>query len=201
MDDQLDARDLVTQHLESAASALHRLLGNDVTLARIAGAATLMAECIQHGGTIYTCGNGGSMCDAMHLAEELSGRYRDDRRPYPALAISDVGHITCTANDFGYASVFSRFIEGHGGSGDLLVALSTSGASPNILAAAETARAQDMTVIALTGRADSALGASSTIEVCVDAGPHSDRAQELHIKVIHAMIGIIERTLGDATAP
>jgi len=138
------------------------------------------------------------MCDAMHFAEELTGRFRRDRRPLAALAISDPGHLTCTANDFGYEQVFARFVRAHGRAGDVLVAISTSGASANVLAAAEAARELAMPVISLTGRPGSPLGRLAQVDVCTPAGRFSDRVQELHIKVIHVLIELVEHALGAA---
>jgi D-sedoheptulose 7-phosphate isomerase len=153
------------------------------------------------GNRAYSCGNGGSMCDAMHFAEELTGRFRRDRRPLGAMAISDPGHLTCTGNDFGYQQIFARFVQAHGRAGDVLLAISTSGSSANVLAAAEAAREASMAVIALTGRPDSPLGRLAQVEVCTPAGRFADRVQELHIKVIHVLIELVEQAmrLGEAS--
>jgi D-sedoheptulose 7-phosphate isomerase len=141
------------------------------------------------------------MCDAMHFAEELTGRFRRDRRPLAALAISDPGHLTCTANDFGYPEVFARFVQAHGRAGDVLLAISTSGSSANVLAAAEAARERSMPVIALTGRPGSPLARLAQVEVCTPAGRFADRVQELHIKVIHVLIELVEHGLNLADSP
>jgi D-sedoheptulose 7-phosphate isomerase len=135
------------------------------------------------------------MCDAMHFAEELSGRYRKNRRPLAASAISDPGYLTCTANDFGYEEVFARYLLAHGRAGDCLLAISTSGASPNVIAAAKAARDLGITCIGLTGRRESALGREVDLEICTPAGQFADRVQELHIKVIHILIELVERRL------
>lgn len=135
------------------------------------------------------------MSDAMHFAEELSGRYRQNRRALAAQAISDVGHLSCVANDFGYEQVFARYVEAHGQAGDVLVAISTSGTSPNVLRAAEVARARGMHVVAFTGRRDTPLGALADIELCTPAGRYADRVQELHIKVIHILLELVEQAL------
>src|SRR5262245_16629269 len=145
--------------LSQGAEATARLLADRAALEEIAAAGALLASALDAGRTVFACGNGGSMCDAMHFAEELSGRFRGDRRPLPVMAISDPGHLTCTANDFGFVEVFARFLEGHGKAGDILVALSTSGRSPNIIRAAEAARRRGMHVVALTGRAGTPVGA------------------------------------------
>lgn len=133
------------------------------------------------------------MCDAMHFAEELTGRFRKNRKAYPAIAINDPSHLTCVANDFGYDYVFSRYLEGHGSKGDVLIAISTSGSSPTILNAAETAKDHGIKVISLTGKINSELKELSDIHICTPGGQFADRVQELHIKVLHILIEMIER--------
>ena len=135
------------------------------------------------------------MCDAMHFAEELSGRFRRDRPPLAAVAISDPGHITCTGNDYGFDHIFSRYIEAHGRPGDVLVAISTSGESKNVVLAANRAHEVGLRVIGLTGRVGSSLGCAADVEICTAAGAFADRVQELHIKVIHILIELVERTV------
>ncbi len=148
--------DDVQRTLAEAADSLSRLQSDTAMLERIAQAGVMLAETFAAGGRAYSCGNGGSMCDAMHFAEELTGRFRDDRRGYAALAISDPGHLTCVGNDYGYERVFARFIEAHGRAGDVLLAITTSGTSRNVVAAAQAAKGLGMKVIALTGRASHA---------------------------------------------
>jgi len=186
---------VITDTLLEARSAIDALLANKATLAAIEQAGRMLTESLAKGGRVYSCGNGGSMCDAMHFAEELSGRFRLDRRPLPATAISDPGHMTCVANDFGYEAVFSRYVEAHGRKGDCLLAISTSGKSPNVLAAARAATARGTKVIAMTGRVGSPLSELATIEICTPAGRFSDRIQELHIKIVHILIELVEREL------
>ena len=186
---------LIADTLAEASAALDALRENAPALAAIAAAGHAMAETLRRGGRVFSCGNGGSMCDAMHFAEELSGRYRDDRRPLAAVAISDPGHLSCVANDYGYEAVFSRYLEAHGRNGDCLLAISTSGSSRNVLAAAAAAKAVGMTVVALTGRSGAPLGDAADIVIGTPAGRYTDRVQELHIKVIHILIGLIERAL------
>ena len=181
--------------LADAAAALARLSADAQAIQTIAGAGHALAQSFAQGGRAFSCGNGGSMADAIHFAEELSGRFRRDRRGYAAAAISDPGHLTCVANDFGYEAVFARYVESHGRRGDCLVAISTSGSSPNVLRAAEAALALGMTVIALTGRRDSPLGKLADFDLCTPGGEFADRVQELHIKVIHILIELIEREL------
>lgn len=184
---------LVEASLNEASTALLALLHNEAALAAIEKAGTVLIEVFQQKGRVFACGNGGSMCDAMHFAEELTGRYRRDRAALAATAISDAGHLTCVGNDLGYEHVFSRYIEAHGRAGDCLVALSTSGTSKNIIRAAEAARALGMYVIVLSGRPSEALEVLSTVYVCTPGGAFADRVQELHIKVLHIFIELIER--------
>jgi len=185
----------VKNTLDEALSALQALIGNEVMLQRIAAAGQLLADTFAAGGRAYSCGNGGSMCDAMHFAEELTGRFRDNRPGYAALAISDASHLSCVGNDFGYEQVFARFIEAHGRAGDVLLAISTSGTSKNVLAAVDTARQRGMKVIGLTGRERTPLAESADIAIVTTAGQYADRVQELHIKVIHILIELVERRL------
>lgn len=179
--------------LEESATALASLLRNEPALTAIENAAQCLIDAFADDKRVFSCGNGGSMSDAMHFAEELTGRYRLNRRGLPATAISDVGHLTCVANDFGYDQVFSRYIESHGKGGDVLFAISTSGTSSNIIRAAQAASSQGMRVITLTGQPDSVLGKMADIDICTPGGQFADRAQELHIKVIHLLIELVER--------
>lgn len=187
--------DFIRAELGEALHALRVLIEDQSALERVAAAATLIAERLEQGQRVFSAGNGGSMCDAMHFAEELSGRFRKDRRALDATAFSDPGFLTCAANDFGYDQVFARAIEAHGRAGDVLVLFSTSGSSANIVAAAESAKKQGVTVIGLTGRADSPLARAAEIAIVTPAGPYADRVQELHIKIVHILIALIERHL------
>ena len=186
---------MVRAALNEAASALNELLGNDAAQAQIAQAGAWIADSLRAGGRVFSCGNGGSMCDAMHFAEELTGRFRDERPAYAALAIADAGHLSCVANDYGYDQVFARYVQAHGRPGDALLAISTGGSSANVLAAARAARAGAMRVIGLTGRADSELSRHCDLTICTCGGRYSDRVQELHIKVIHILIELVEHHL------
>ena len=186
-------KELIVNELREAARVLERFLDDPQQQVAIEKAAQQMVNTIRQGGKIISCGNGGSHCDAMHFAEELSGRYRDDRRALPAIAISDVSHISCVSNDYGYEAVFSRFVEGLGQAGDTLLAISTSGNSPNVLAAARAAQQQQMTVVALTGKDGGQLAALANVEIRVPHHGYADRIQEIHIKVIHILIMLIEQ--------
>lgn len=185
--------DLIRQELTEAQSVLDTFLSSPDQLSSIEQAATLMADALKNGHKIISCGNGGSHCDAMHFAEELSGRYRENRRSLAAIAISDVSHISCVSNDFGYEFVFSRFIEGLGNEGDVLLGLSTSGNSGNIIRAVDAARQKGMKVILLTGKDGGKLAGKADVEIRVPHFGYADRIQEIHIKVIHLFILLIEK--------
>ena len=180
------------QHLQEALLLLQNCLQNDDFMSSIDNAASLMFEAIQSGGKIFSCGNGGSMCDAMHCAEEMTGCFREQRRALPAIAISDSSHITCTANDYGFEAIFSRYVEAIGKEGDVLFAISTSGNSENIIQAAKFARNQGLKVVALTGNSGGELAKLANIEVRIPHQGYADRVQEMHIKVIHILISQIE---------
>jgi D-sedoheptulose 7-phosphate isomerase len=158
-----------------------------------------MADSIQKGNKILSCGNGGTHCDAMHFAEELSGRYRNNRRALPAIAVSDASHITCVGNDYGFDFIFSRMVEALGQPGDVLLGISTSGNSKNIIQAVNAARQRGMSVVLLTGKDGGQLAGSADVEVRVPHFGYADRIQEIHIKVIHIFIQLIENQLGLAS--
>ena len=186
---------VVRAALSEARDALAALLADEAMQANVARAGALLAETFRQGGKVYACGNGGSMCDAMHFAEELTGRYRDDRPGYPAVAIADASHLSCVSNDYGYAQVFARYVQAHGRAGDVLLAITTSGTSKNVVAAAEKARELGVKVIALTGRQNAPIAELADIAIVTPAGRYADRVQELHIKVIHILIELVEREL------
>lgn len=185
--------DLIKSELFEAQEVLNNVLKDEQLLQAIQKTAELMADSIDKGGKIISCGNGGSHCDAMHFAEELTGRYRENRKALPAVAISDVSHITCVGNDYGFDEIFSRYIEGLGNSGDVLLGISTSGNSANVIKAVEAARNKDMKVVILTGKDGGKLKGQSDVEICVPHYGYADRIQEIHIKVIHILILMIEK--------
>jgi D-sedoheptulose 7-phosphate isomerase len=154
-----------------------------------------MSEALSNGNKIISCGNGGSMCDAMHFAEELSGKFRNDRKGLAALSISDPSHITCVANDYGFDEVFSRYVEAVGNEGDILLGISTSGNSGNVINAVKVARKQGIKTIVLTGKTGGTLAELTDLEIRAPQSKYADRAQEIHIKVIHTLIDGIERAL------
>lgn len=188
-------QDIISSELREASRVLDLFLGDPKNIAKIEAAAQLLATTLKNGNKIISCGNGGSHCDAMHFAEELSGRYRENRPALAAMAISDPSHISCVGNDFGYQYVFSRYVEGLGRQGDALLAISTSGNSPNVLEAAKTARAKGMQVVALTGKEGGQLAPLADVEIRVAHMGFADRVQEIHIKVIHILILLIEKQL------
>ena len=195
----MDYQSIINQELQEAQIVLDRFLSDPVQIEKIEAAAALMAAAILKNGKIISCGNGGSHCDAMHFAEELTGRYRDNRRALPAIAISDVSHLSCVSNDYGYEFVFSRYVEGLGQPGDVLLGLSTSGNSKNIILAAEAAKAKGMKVVILSGKDGGKLAGAADIEIRVDHFGYADRIQEIHIKVIHIFMLLIEKmVLGDS---
>nr|WP_295929620.1 D-sedoheptulose 7-phosphate isomerase [uncultured Dyadobacter sp.] len=184
---------IISQELKEAQAVLDNFLNDPAQIEKIEAAAGLMADAIIHNGKILSCGNGGSHCDAMHFAEELTGRYRDNRRALPAIAISDVSHLSCVSNDFGYEYVFSRYIEALGQPGDVLLGLSTSGNSANIIRATEAARAKGMKVIIMSGKDGGKLAGVADVEIRVPHFGYADRIQEIHIKVIHIFMLLIEK--------
>lgn len=182
----------ISAELKEAAQVLDKFIAEPENLLKIEKAALIMHKSLEAGGKIISCGNGGSMCDAMHFAEELSGRFRDDREPMAAISISDPSHISCVANDYGYRHVFERYIRAIGNSGDTLLAISTSGNSENVILAIEAAREKGMKVIGLTGKDGGQMASLCDVEIRSPKSIYADRAQEVHIKVIHCLIGVLE---------
>lgn len=187
--------DHIRASFREAEESLKNLIANEEAHQAIVRATQLFVECFKARGHVYSCGNGGSMCDAMHFAEELSGRYRENRPALGAIAMSDPTHMTCVGNDYGFDYVFSRFVEAQGRPGDVLVGISTSGKSGNVIKAVEAAKKIGMKVVVLTGKKDSALGKLADVDICTPAGRYADRVQELHIKVIHTLIELIEHEM------
>lgn len=188
-------QDLIRNELNEALQTLQNFLSDEHHIQSIEDAAKLIADTFKAGGKVLSCGNGGSHCDAMHFAEELTGRYRENRPGYPAIAISDPSHLSCVSNDFGYEQVFSRYVEAVGNKGDVLVGISTSGNSANIIRAIEAARAKGMRVIVLTGKEGGKMAGSADVEIRVPHFGYADRIQEIHIKAIHILILLIEKEM------
>ncbi|MFT7678159.1 MAG: D-sedoheptulose 7-phosphate isomerase [Planctomycetota bacterium] len=178
-----------------AKSTLDAFLSDDTNMEAVERFAAAAHKTLQGGGLLMSCGNGGSMCDAMHFAEEWTGRFRGNRSALAAVAFSDPSHLTCIANDFGYEEVFAREVEAYGKSGDLLVAISTSGNSPNVLRAVEVAKERGITTVGLLGKGGGAMLDKVDIAIVVPDASTSDRIQEVHIKVLHIAIEAVERML------
>lgn len=179
-----------------AKQILDQFLQDEHNILKIAEAAEVMLSSIKSGNKIISCGNGGSMCDAMHFAEELTGRFRENRKPIAALSISDSSHISCVGNDYGFDEIFSRYVEAIGNKGDVLLAISTSGNSKNVIKAVEVAKAKGMKIVALTGKDGGLLASLADVEIRSPQSKYADRAQEIHIKIIHSLIHYIEENLG-----
>ena len=185
----------IQTELNQAVDVLVKFVNDEHNIQTIQQAALLIADSFKKGGKVLSYGNGGSHCDAMHFAEELTGRYRENRPAYPAIAISDVSHISCVGNDFGYDAIFSRYVEGVGQTGDVLLGISTSGNSANVINAIHAAKAKGMKVIALTGKDGGKINGLADIEIRVPHFGFADRIQEIHIKVIHILIMLIEKEM------
>ncbi|MDX1350311.1 MAG: D-sedoheptulose 7-phosphate isomerase [Putridiphycobacter sp.] len=185
----------ILNHFLEAQSVLTQFIENPDNFKSIQKAGDAMVAAINAGGKIISCGNGGSMSDAMHFAEEMTGRYRDNRPPLPAIAISDPSHLSCVSNDYGYNQVFSRFVEALGKPEDVLLAISTSGNSENVLAAVKSAKSKGMTIVGLTGKDGGKLATLADIEIRTPMSQYADRVQEIHIKIIHSLIHYIEDKL------
>ena len=182
----------ILSHFQEAMQTLQRFIEDAEQMNNIDRAAQAMLQAIKADGKILSCGNGGSHCDAMHFAEELTGRYRNHRPGIAAIAISDVSHISCVGNDYGYDQIFSRYVEAVGRKGDVLLAISSSGNSANVIKAIEAAKAKGITVVGLTGKDGGKMAGLVDIEIRAPHSEYADRAQEIHIKVIHSLIDSIE---------
>ncbi|MBB1273019.1 D-sedoheptulose 7-phosphate isomerase [Psychromonas sp. SR45-3] len=186
---------IIKDELQEAQQVLTAFLSEQQNLQHIEDAASLLADAFKSDGKVLACGNGGSHCDAMHFAEELTGRYREHRPSYPAIAISDASHISCVGNDYGFEQIFARYLEGVGRAGDVLFCLSTSGNSTNILKAIDVAKSKGIKVIALTGKDGGKMAGLADVEIRVPHFGYADRIQEIHIKIIHILIYLIEKKM------
>ena len=189
------ATQTIKEALVEAQTALQALIANEEAILAIDSASNAIAQAIQSGHKILSCGNGGSLCDSMHFAEEMTGRFRQDRPGFAAIAIADASHMSCVGNDYGYEEVFARYVSAVGQKGDVLLAITTSGTSKNVLKAVVAAKQKGMVVVGLTGKALSPLAQEADIAIVTPAGRWADRVQELHIKCIHIMIEQVERLL------
>jgi D-sedoheptulose 7-phosphate isomerase len=188
-------KELIENTLSEVQTVLEEFVKDPMTISSISLASTICIDALKASHKIISCGNGGSLCDATHFAEELTGRYRNSRCPLPAISINDPSYMTCVGNDYSFNEIYSRYIEAIGNTGDVLLAISTSGHSENILKAVEQARLNGMKVIALTSKGKNELTSKADIAICAPQAMHSDRIQEIHIKVIHILIQTIETGL------
>ena len=188
-------QDLIRNELNEAAQVLQAFMADPQNLLNIEAAAKLIADSFRQQGKVLSCGNGGSHCDAMHFAEELTGRYRENRPGYAGIAISDPSHLSCVSNDFGYEYVFSRYVEAVCREGDVLLGISTSGNSGNIIRAIDAAKSKGIKTIALTGKDGGKMAGLADVEIRVPHFGYADRIQEVHIKIIHLLIQLIEKEM------
>jgi len=188
------SKEAIKKHFDEAAEVLSTF-NNATNIEAIHSGLLVMVEALRNGNKLISCGNGGSMSDAMHFAEELTGRFRNERKALAAVSISDPTHISCVANDYGYEFIFSRYVEAMGNEGDILLGISTSGNSKNVINAIEAAKRKGMKTVVLTGKTGGILSNIADIEIRAPHSEFADRAQEIHIKVIHALIDGIERAL------
>ena len=187
--------DLIKNSFLEAQQVLEAFISDEKNLGQVKNAGDLLVDMFRQGGKVFSCGNGGSLCDAMHFAEELTGRFRHERAALPAIAIADPSHFTCVSNDMSFDWVFSKYLEALGDRGDVLLAISTSGNSSNILQAIDTAHVKGMKVIGLTGKTGGEMKEKCDITIVVPWNRYSDRIQEIHIKIIHILIEYIEQAL------
>ena len=189
--------DLIKNSFLEAQQVLEAFISDEKNLGQVKNAGDLLVDMFRQGGKVFSCGNGGSLCDAMHFAEELSGRFRQDRPAYAAMSLADPSHMSCVSNDYGYEDVFSRFVEGIGREGDVLLGITTSGTSKNVVKAAQAAKAKGIKVVALTGKPNTPICELADVAIITPAGRFADRVQELHIKVIHILIELIEAGMAE----
>ena len=185
----------ISNHFLEAQKVLAEFIDNESNIKKIKAIGDAMVSAINNGQKIISCGNGGSMSDAMHFAEEMTGRFRENRKALPAIAISDPSHLSCISNDYGYDFVFSRFVEILGQKGDVLLAISTSGNSKNVIEAIKAAKAKGIFVVALTGKDGGKMADMVDIELRAPQSEWADRVQEIHIKIIHSLIHYIESNI------
>lgn len=187
-------REQIKQQFEESSTILNQFQTEE-NFTKIEEAVLIMVNALQNGNKIISCGNGGSMCDAMHFAEELSGRFRDNRKGLAAVSISDPSHITCVGNDYGFDYIFSRYLEALGQPGDVLLGISTSGNSKNVILAVDKAKELGLKTIVLTGKDGGKLADLADLEIRAPHSQFADRAQEIHIKIIHNLILGIEKDM------
>lgn len=189
------SKSIIKENLKQAQNILAAFLSEESNLDKINEVGDMMVSAFKSGFKVISCGNGGSMCDAMHFAEELTGRFREDRPALPAISISDASHMSCVGNDYGYDEVFSRYLSAVGQKGDILLAISTSGNSKNVLNAIHVAKEKGISIVGLTGKDGGVMAQLCDIEIRAPHSDFADRAQEIHIKIIHSLIHIVEQKM------
>jgi D-sedoheptulose 7-phosphate isomerase len=187
--------------LAEAAATLDAFRNDPVAVHATSAFVSAALRTLRAGGLLMACGNGGSLSQAMHFAQEWTGRFRGDRPALPAMAFSDPTQLSCIANDYGFEEVFARQVEAHGRAGDLLLLLSTSGQSPNVIQAARAARASDVQTVALLGRGGGKLASEVDIPILVPLTTTSDRIQEVHLQILHSVLEAAERELFPESYP
>ncbi len=181
--------------IKESREGIDKILNDKELIKNIESASKLIVKALNNQSIIFSCGNGGSMCDAMHFSEELSGRFRENRKGLPSIAISDPSFLTCVANDYGFENVFSRFLEANSKEGDILIAISTSGNSKNIIKACEFCNKNNIKLITLTGTKNSKASIYADFDICTPNGKYSDRVQELHTLIIHIIVELVEKLI------
>lgn len=187
----------ILKDLEESRNTVDNYLRQAGTAEQIEQSILMMAQSMKNGGKVISAGNGGSMCDAMHFAEELTGRYRGNRPSLPAIAICDPSHITCVGNDYGFDFIFSRFVQGVGAKGDIFLGISTSGNSKNIIEACKVCKEKEMKSICLLGKDGGQLKDLCDVPLIVPHDGYADRIQEVHTAIIHIFIRGLESVLTD----
>lgn len=184
----------LAQSFKNAAELLIQFYEETDNLTKLTGLAQLFSKCFQENNKILICGNGGSACDAMHFAEEFTGRYRKDRKALPVVHLLDAGHVTCVGNDYGFEEIFARGVEAFGRPGDWLIGLSTSGNSENVIRAFQKAKELKLNTLALLGKEGGKLKGTCDFEFIIP-GKTADRIQEVHMTILHILIEGVERIL------
>ena len=187
-------QDSILSAVEGAVNAIKQLK-SEKNLEFIQQCAALIADCYKSGGKLIIAGNGGSLCDAGHFAEELTGQFRQPRAALPAIALNDPGFLTCTANDFGFDTVFARGVAAFGRPKDIFIGLTTSGNSANIIKAFEVAKQKKLSTVAFLGKGGGKLNGVADFELVIDGFKTSDRIQEAHMSAIHIIIEMVEKEL------
>ena len=184
----------ILESVQQSISAIEQLTQSQ-NLAFMDAAARMISDCFLQGNKIIIAGNGGSLCDAAHFAEELTGFFREPRQALPAIALTEAGHITCTGNDLGFDYIFSRGVEAYGKPGDIFIGLTTSGNSPNIINAIEAAHQRQLKTITFLGKGGGKLKGIAHLELLINGFKTSDKIQEAHMAAIHIIIEMVEKLM------